>query len=465
MCAGVLLGVLACVHYHPKPISAGDTAAALAARSLADPGLAAFLIENNEPVPAKGGAWDLRALTLAALYFQPALDVARAEVAAAQAGEITAGARQNPAIGTSATFNSSTPLHSISPWVLDFNLDIPLTTAGKRRHQIAEATKLAEVARFNLAAVAWAVRSQVRSAAVELYAATASEALLGRQEEILREDAELLDSRMAAGEISAFEATQGHLALTGAKMATAEAVARIDAARGQLAQALGVSVAAVAEIRVGLDEFRETTAEIPGAQARRAALLNRADVLGSLAEYDASEQALALEVARQYPDVHLGPGYEFDQGDNKWLLALSLPIPVMNRNRGPIAEAQARREAIGAHFVAVQAAAMAEIDQAVAGYEAARRTLTAAEAITSDIGTQERTASARFEAGEISRLELGAIRLEEINAEIARLDAETKAQVALGRLEDAMQSSSQAVSTLVVHPPRERARRPGESER
>ncbi|MGE5236882.1 MAG: TolC family protein [Acidobacteriota bacterium] len=454
-----------CVHYQPRPISASDTATTLAARSFADPGLSAFLAENDEPVPARGSAWNLRALTLAAFYFQPALDVARAEVAAAQAGTVSAGARQNPALGASAGFNSSTPVHSISPWILDFNLDIPFTTAGKRRHQIAEATKLAEVARFKLAAVAWSVRSQVRSAALELYAALGRQALLVKQVGILQANAELLDARLAAGEISAFEATQGHLALTTARMARAEAGARVEAARGQLAQALGVPAVALTEIRVGFDEFQKPTAEIPSAQARRAALLNRADILASLAEYDASEQALALEVARQYPEVHLGPGYEFDQGDSKWLLGVALPIPVMNRNRGPIAEAEARREAIGAQFVAVQAAAMAEIDQAVAGCEAAQRTLSVSEAIDADLGRQEQAASARFEAGEISRLELGSIHLEAVDAEMSRLDAEVRAQVALGRLEDAMQTSSQAVAAMVGHAPRERDQRPGEPRR
>jgi len=49
-------------------------------------------------------------------------------------------------------------------------------------------------------------------------------------------------------------------------------------------------------------------------RSRRQALQGRADVLAALSDYAASESALQLEVAKQYPDVHLNTGYEYDQG-------------------------------------------------------------------------------------------------------------------------------------------------------
>ena len=54
--------------------------------------------------------------------------------------------------------------------------------------------------------------------------------------------------------------------------------------------------------------------------------MNRADVRGALAEYAASQSALQLEIANQYPDLHLGPGYGWNTGnagDNKWSLGVS----------------------------------------------------------------------------------------------------------------------------------------------
>jgi outer membrane protein TolC len=112
--------------------------------------------------------------------------------------------------------------------------------------------------------------------------------------------------------------------------------------------------AALAETRFNFSSFRFLTRSISSQQARRQALLSRADILASLSQYAASEAALQLEVAKQYPDVHLSPGYEFDQGDNKWSLGLTVTLPVLNQNRGGIAEAEARRLESGETFLALQ---------------------------------------------------------------------------------------------------------------
>ena len=113
--------------------------------------------------------------------------------------------------------------------------------------------------------------------------------------------------------------------------------------------------------------------DLTSAEARRAALQSRTDILAALAEYAASESALQLEIAKQYPDIHLSPGYQFDQGDNKWHLGLSAELPVLNRNQGPIAEAEARRAESAARFEALQAKVIAEIDRALAVLDANRK--------------------------------------------------------------------------------------------
>ena len=80
---------------------------------------------------------------------------------------------------------------------------------------------------------------------------------------------------------------------------------------------------------------------------------------------------MQLEIAKQYPDVHLNPGYELDQTDNKWTLGLTVDLPLLNQNQGGIAEAKAKRAQAAAHFLSVQANAISEIDNALAGYDAA----------------------------------------------------------------------------------------------
>jgi hypothetical protein len=56
-------------------------------------------------------------------------------------------------------------------------------------------------------------------------------------------------------------------------------------------------------------------------------------VVSSPASFFRSRRALQLEIAKQYPDVHLNPGYEYDQGNDKWSLGLSVTLPASIKTR------------------------------------------------------------------------------------------------------------------------------------
>jgi hypothetical protein len=89
-----------CVKYHPKPIAAPQVETEFRSRTLADPGLRAFVEANTGKKLAEWPPiWDLGTLTLAAFYYHPDLDVARAGVGVTEAGIVTAGARPNPTVG------------------------------------------------------------------------------------------------------------------------------------------------------------------------------------------------------------------------------------------------------------------------------------------------------------------------------------------------------------------------------
>jgi outer membrane protein TolC len=102
----------------------------------------------------------LESLTLAAFYFSPELDVARAQWATARAAMRTAGQRPNPSLSVAPQYNTTT--FSPSPWIAAVNLDLPLETAGKRGHRIAQARHLSDAAKLNIASTAWQVRGRLR---------------------------------------------------------------------------------------------------------------------------------------------------------------------------------------------------------------------------------------------------------------------------------------------------------------
>jgi outer membrane protein TolC len=279
---------------------------------------------------------------------------------------------------------------------------------------------------------------------VNLDAARTTEALLREQQKIQAEILRLLENQFQAGAISALELTQARVAADSTRLACRDAERQSAEARVQLAQAIGVPVRALDGLEFSFDSLRTMPAVVAPAEAQRQALLHRADILSALAEYAASQSALQLEIAKQYPDIHLSPGYEYDQGDNKWSLGLSVTLPVLNRNQGAIAEAQARRTEAAARFNALQAIVLAEIELAVAGYRAAMQKQADAEAMLVNLQRQENSARAMFAAGEISKSELVGLQLQFSATALARHEALAQAHQAKGQLEDALQSPLEA---------------------
>jgi outer membrane protein, heavy metal efflux system len=429
-----------CAHFQARPITAASALGALDARRLSDPDLARAAEPAHLVAAWPPEVWDLQTLTVAALFFNPDLESARASWAVARAGLITAGQRPNPGVVAGPGYNSTTDSATTTPWILSLDLDFTIETAGKKRHRIEQAAGLSASARFDVAATAWQVRARVRQALLDLFASTRQAAVLVRQRDLQASNIALFQRQLDAGEISTFEMAQARVLLDGIRLALGDAQRQQQDARARLATAIGVPLAALEGIQLGFDRFEGIPSGLPEASARREALLNRADILGALSKYEASQAALQLEIARQYPDIHLGPGYQMDQTDNKWsLLLFPGVLPVFHRNQGPIAEAEAKRAAAAAEVTAVQARVIGAIDGALARYRAAVDKLSTADQILAEVGTVEQTAEAQFTAGVISQLDLGVIRVELATRELTRLEALVQLQQALGDLEDAMQ--------------------------
>src|SRR5258708_36866042 len=97
--AGILsLAGCAAQRYQAVPIVASATASRFESRNLADSGLRLFVEQNlaRSVSPWPPATWDLQTLSLAALYFNPALDSARARIAGTEAAIRTAGGRPTP---------------------------------------------------------------------------------------------------------------------------------------------------------------------------------------------------------------------------------------------------------------------------------------------------------------------------------------------------------------------------------
>src|SRR5260221_7059343 len=115
-----------CIRFHPRPFSPADTATNLENRSLNDPTLQKFLENNLQREPANSPAtnWDFDTLLLAAFYYHPSLEVARAQWRVAQAEIKTAGGRPNPSVSIVPGYDF-TSTSGLSPWLPAITLDLP----------------------------------------------------------------------------------------------------------------------------------------------------------------------------------------------------------------------------------------------------------------------------------------------------------------------------------------------------
>lgn len=441
------LGV-GCRTYQPRPLDAVNTEAHLRERTLDDPGLRAYIAEHlpEGQAAAPSPAWDLTRLTLVAFYYHPDLDVARASLGSAEAAIVTAGARPNPSVGVAPGYEDAPE----SPWLYGVTFDIPIETAGKRGHRVARARHLGDATRLELAQTAWRVRSRVRAAlADDLLAVRALD--LWQAEEKLRTDAvRLMADRLAVGEVSRPDVDTARADLLRTTLAVQAARGEIAGARSALATALGLPLAALDGATLAWAELEAppTTDALAAAAVQRAGLLNRLDVRRSLAEYAAAEAALQLEVAKQYPDLHVGPSYAFDDGANKYKLGVTVTLPVLNRNEGPIAEAEAHRTQAAAQFLALQAQVIGETERALAGYRAARAELDTAEKLLAVLNDRAKMTRLAVEVGEMDRLALTDLEVQRAIVARARLDALRKTQTALGTLEDAVQRPLDSALTV-----------------
>lgn len=341
----------ACQTYAPAPIRPEAFPAALATRRL-----------DERPADA---VWTAADLLAAALARNPGIAQAAAHVRAARAAARTA--RVGPAATLTLTAEYA---HESSPLAYGAAADVPVDAGTRRTGRLTAADLAALQARYDFIQAVWTLRGDIAKARIALLSAEREVRLAQDLADLRDQRAARLNARVAAGEDARPVALQAAADLAAARHRLADAQARRAQSVASLAAALGVSPSAVATLRLAP---LEAAPEPPATAAQRAeAAAGRSDVLRAMADYDAAEAALRVEVARQYPEVHVGPGYSWDHGLAKLPFNLGLTLPPADLNRAAIAEAEARRAEAGRALEAVQANVLAAVDLAVAALAAAR---------------------------------------------------------------------------------------------
>jgi outer membrane protein, heavy metal efflux system len=421
-------------HYQAVPIIPAQTALRFENRSMQDPGLHQFLekvLGHDVSWPAR--QWDLQTVTLAAIYFNPQMEVAREQVAAAQGAIVTAGEHPNPSV----SFTPGIP----SPWLFDLPFVLPIETHGKRALRIEQARDLSSAAEITEGETEWNVASGVRNALLAYRTANAEIDLSRSTERAEAGQVALLERRLTSGEGARPALQAAQLALSNVRFITSVDEGQVATTRAALGGAIGVPVAALNSLEFIWPNFENlpTLASLSPQRIQRDAVLNRLDVRGALEQYAAADAELRLQLARQYPNFDIGPGYQFEESNNFFTIPFSIVLPIRNRNQGPIAQAEALRKEAAAKFLVVQAHAIAQSQQALAAYRSALAGLDQANRSLQRQNLQVQMATRAVAAGEADRLQLNSLLIEGVVYAQQHLQAIAQAQAALGALEDAVQ--------------------------
>lgn len=423
-CSAAILGGLSIAvsgcgfqDYIAKPLNTVEIAEKFARRHVNDQQFHEYLIANGysqEQLPIQ--KWHADELVHCALFYNPNLDVARAQWRSAEAARLTAAQRPLPNLKGSYG-DSNNANEEISPYTYSLSIDLPVETANKRNIRIESAEHLSEAAKLRIAQSAWLLRTEVVKTLLE-YQYNQQLLDLLSQEQIYRQQiVAMFQKRISVGESASTELSRANLLLQEVTTQLDEKQRYQLVLQSRLASSLGMPLHQVVGMQLAEAADARSLSVDLSTDLQSQALLNRLDIRIALERYAAAEARVKMEIAKQYPDVVFTPNHTYEFGNTIWALGLSGLMTFITKNKMPIAEAKQLREVEAAQFEALQNAVIAEVATAKAKLEQSIQMLKNQEKLRGQQQENTDRIERKFKAGEADRLELTYARLEALVAQ------------------------------------------------
>ncbi len=301
----------------------------------------------------------------------PAVVLARAQLAASRADVTSAGKRPNPgfSVNPDGLFSGRDILET------SVSIDQEFETGGRRRRRVQEA-------RFALDGAEASARNVMRQLRLDVQRAYMQVVLAKADVEVTRETLAEIDQVIA---INRARYEQGEL--SGVELRRLQ-VERFRFADDAFSSELALENArsallALLDIRP-LDRPFDTadgltlpaTGSPPGmaeASPLDQALANRPDLAAAHREVDRAGAGLRLQQALAKPNILAGAGLFRAGGGNGLLLSFGVPLPLFDRNEGGIARGEAEREQATARQAATETQVALDVQQAINAVGVTRR--------------------------------------------------------------------------------------------
>lgn len=391
------------------------------------PAYEAPLDPNAPPIPAAvveaSGTLTLADALRAAVSRSPALAAFSWEVRARDAELLQAGAFPNPELAAEVEdFGGSGERRGFhgSQTTLSFAQLVEL--GGKRTKRTRVASLERDLAGWDYEAARLAVLTETTKAFVVTLALQERVTLAGEVVKIADESLKTVRATVRAGATSPVEASRAGVAAEQAAIERAKVGRALEAARAVLAASWGGR--SVSFDRVTGDFG--LPAHEPTLEVLTQALAENPDLARWNAELARREAVVASERAARIPDVTLGigPRYYADGNSTALVAGFSIPLPLFNRNRGGVLQAEYRLKRAANEQAAVAVAAQAQLRSAYESLGSARaevealrmRALPEAEAAYSGALQGYRTGRFRFVEVLDAQRTLFELRADEIDA-------------------------------------------------
>lgn len=295
-------------------------------------------IEIEEPT----GTVTLRQALALALMKNPELQAFSWEVRAREAAALQAGLLPNPAIAADMQDlnGSGASIGDVRQPQTTLQLSQLIELGGKRskRREVASFTR--DLAGWDYETKRIDVATRVSQTVIDVLSAQQQLALMEETVRLAEQVAGIVSERVKAGKVSPVEETKANVALSSTRIELERARREWEASRKRLAATWG-STAPLFERAEG--DLGPVSA-IPSLPQLAQRLSQNPDLARWATEISQRQAVIDLEKSMAIPNITLMGGvrrYNTSE-DNVFVVSLSIPLPLFNRNQGGIEEARFR---------------------------------------------------------------------------------------------------------------------------
>lgn len=316
------------------------------------------------------GSISLRQALFLALARNPEIAGSSWDIRAADARRLQASLLPNPEVEAEVEdFGGPGELRGFETAQSTFQIGQLLELGGKRAKRTRAAALEKELAGWDYEAKRLDVLSEVAKNFVEVVAAqekvALAEDLLRLSEQVFR----TVSERVKAGKVSPLEETKSGVELANARTELDKARSNLNGARKRLTNKWDQAEPGFQKAEGNLEALKP----IPSAEELNGLIVKNPDVARYVKEAEQRTAALDVEKAKQIPNITVKGGVRTynETDDHAFVMSVSVPIPLFDRNQGGILESRAKLSRVKEESRAAAAKANTNLAQAYQGLSSA----------------------------------------------------------------------------------------------